>query len=170
MTFPEGLSPAQLLYPDLDTELASTRKLIALVPDGNDDFSPHNKSMKLGSLATHLVDLVGFGKQMMTTDVLDFATMPWTSSALSTTQERLAAFDRSATDLKVTLDGASWEDFGKRWQLRMGDVVYVNDFKSTLVRTSAISHIAHHRAQLGVYLRLLGVPIPGTYGPSADEA
>ena len=169
MPFPEGLSPAQLLYPDLDTELASTRKILALVPEGNDDFRPHDKSMKLSALASHLVDLLGFGKQLVTTDMGDFAATPWTSSSANTTKERLAQFDHAAAELQATIKGASWDDLGKNWQMRMGDVVYADDRKSTLVRTSAISHIAHHRAQLGVYLRLLGIPIPGTYGPSADE-
>ena len=169
MAFPEGLPPAQLLYPDLDIELASTRKILALVPDGNDDFRPHDKSMKLAALASHLVDLLGFAKRLVTTDMVDFATTPWTSSSASTTKERLAQFDQGAAELKATVRGASWDDLSKNWQMRMGDVVYADDLKSTLVRTSAISHIAHHRAQLGVYLRMLGVPIPGIYGPSADE-
>jgi len=169
MAFPEGLTPAQLLYPDLDSELASTRKILALVPDGKDDFTPHAKSMKLGALATHLVDLVGFGKRLLTTDMFDFATMPWESGSYATAAARLAGFDRSAAELKATIDGASWADMDKHWQMRAGDVVYADDRRSTLLRTSAISHIAHHRAQLGVYLRMLGIPIPGTYGPSADE-
>lgn len=125
--------------------------------------------MKLSALANHLVDLLGFGTRLVTTDMLDFATTAWKSSAHTTTQERLAHFDRDAAELKATIEGASWGDLGRNWQMRMGDVIYGDDLKSTLVRTSAINHIAHHRAQLGVYLRMLGIPIPGTYGPSADE-
>ena len=169
MAFPDGLTPAQLLYPDLDGELASTRKLLALVPDGNDGFRPHDKSMTLASLASHLVDLLVFGRLMVITEMLDFSTTPWNSSSHATSRDRVAQFDRDAADLKATIDVASWEDMGKHWQLRMGDVVLGDDLKSTVVRNVIISHIAHHRAQLGVYLRMLDIPIPGTYGPSADE-
>ena len=169
MAFPDGLSPAQLLYPDLDTELASTRKMLALVPEGNDDYRPHDKSMKLGSLATHLADLPSFGKVLLTTDFLDFAVTPFAPKAFTTTAERLEEFDRNAAEFTSSVATASWNDLAQRWQLKMGEVVYVDDQKSNLVRPFAISHLAHHRAQLGVYLRLLGVPIPGTYGPSADE-
>ncbi|MDQ2664667.1 MAG: DinB family protein [Gemmatimonadota bacterium] len=169
MTFPDGLSPAQLLYPDLDAELASTRKLMALVPDGNDDFRPHDKSMKLGPLATHLAELPTFGKVLLTTDMLDFAATPFAPKSFSTAAERLEEFDRNASEFKSHVEAASWSDLAKRWQLKMGETVYVDDQKSNLVRSFAINHIAHHRAQLGVYLRMLGIPIPGVYGPSADE-
>lgn len=169
MAFPEGLSPAQLLFPDLDNEIAATRKLVALVPDGNDAFRPHEKSMKLAALASHLVDLLAFGKRLVTTDVLDFATTPWVSSSHATTKERLANFDERAAELKATITGASWEDVSRTFQMRMGDTVFADDPKYRVIRTTGISHIAHHRAQLGVYLRMLGIAIPGTYGPSADE-
>lgn len=169
MAFPDGLSPAQLLYPDLDTELASTRKILALVPDGNDDFRPHDKSMKLGALATHVAELPSFGKVLLTTDMLDFAATPFAPKAFATTAERLDAFDQNAAEFKSFVEGASWSDLAGKWQLRMGETVFVDGQKSTLVRSLAINHIAHHRAQLGVYLRMLNVPIPGIYGPSADE-
>jgi uncharacterized damage-inducible protein DinB len=169
MTFPEGLSPAQLLYPDLDAELASTRKMIELVPDGNDEYRPHDKSMRLGPLATHIAELPSFGKVLLTTDMLDFAATPFAPKAFTTTAQRLEEFDRNAAEFKSSVNGATWSDLAGNWQLRMGEAVYVDGQKSTLVRSFAINHIAHHRAQLGVYLRLLGIPIPGTYGPSADE-
>ncbi len=169
MAFPEGLSPAQLLYPDLDSELASTRKMIALVPDGNDEYRPHDKSMKLGPLTTHIAELPSFGKVLLTTEMLDFAATPFAPKAFNTTAERLDEFDRNAAEFTSAVGGATWADLSQRWQLRMGEAVYVDDQKSNLVRSFAINHLAHHRAQLGVYLRLLGVAIPGTYGPSADE-
>ena len=170
MTFPDNLSPAQLLYPDLDQELASTRKMLAIVPDGNDEFRPHEKSMKLGPLATHLAELPGFGRVLLTTTELDWSTTKWAPKQFSTTTERLVEFDTNAADMKSSVEGASWSDLEERWVMRGGDVIYVDDQKAKLVRGFAISHMAHHRAQLGVYLRMLGVPIPGTYGPSADES
>lgn len=167
--FPANLSPAQLLYPDLAQELASTRAMIATVPDGNDDFQPHEKSMKLGGLATHIAGLPLFAKRILTTDELDWAKEPWVPTILTTTAERLALFDENAAAMTAAIEDADWAALAKRWVMRAGDTVYLDEDKAKLVRVFAMSHIAHHRAQLGVYLRLLGIAIPGVYGPSADE-
>lgn len=170
MAFPDNLSPAQLLYPDLGPELAATRKMLAIVPDGNDEFRPHEKSMKLGALAAHLAELPSFGQVLLTTKEMDFATANWAPKQFDTAADRLVAFDANAAELTSSVEGASWSDLDERWVMRGGDVIYVDDQKAKLVRGFVINHMAHHRAQLGVYLRMLGVPIPGTYGPSADES
>jgi uncharacterized damage-inducible protein DinB len=167
--FPADLTPAQLLFPDLATELALTRGMIAKVPDGNDDFRPHEKSMKLGGLATHLAELPGFAKRILTTDELDWGKEPWTPTIITSTAERVALFDTHAAEMTEAVEGSDWAALDKRWVMRQGDQVFLDEGKAKLIRTFALSHIAHHRAQLGVYLRLLGVAIPGTYGPSADE-
>lgn len=167
--FPANRTPAQLLYPDLATELALTRGMIAKVPDGNDEFRPHEKSMKLGGLATHLAELAGFATRILTSDELDWAKEPWSPTIINSTAERVALFDKHAAEMTKAVEGADWAALDKRWVMRMGEQVYLDEGKAKLIRTFALSHIAHHRAQLGVYLRLLGVAIPGTYGPSADE-
>ena len=169
MSFPEGLTPAQLLYPDLETELASTRRIVALVPEGKNDWKPHDKSMALGQLATHLVELPSFVTTILTTEELDFATTPWAPTVINDTPGRLAHFDKVSAEIKQQIATATWEALARKWILRAGPQIYVNDQKSTLIRGFGLSHMAHHRAQLGVFLRLLGIPIPGTYGPSADE-
>ena len=169
MSFPADVSPAELLYPDLEQELASTRKMIALVPDGNDDYKPHAKSMAIGPLATHLAELPTFAMAILTTSELDFATTKWEQKLVNTTADRLEMFDRNAREMTSGIAAAEWDKLSEKWTMRAGDQVYFTDAKGKLLRSFAINHMAHHRAQLGVYLRLLGIAIPGTYGPSADE-
>ena len=175
MTMPEldilpgHATPAQLLYPDLASELASTRKMLECVPDGKDDWKPHEKSMSLGKLATHLAELPTFATVIFNTAELDLNTMDWTPAVIANNAERLALFDKNAAELTAALEGADWTALSANWKMMMGDQLYMQDRKSTLVRTMGISHIGHHRAQLGVFLRLLGIAIPGPYGPSADE-
>lgn len=169
MSFPADVSPAELLYPDLEQELASTRKMIALVPDGNDDYKPHTKSMAIGPLATHLAELPTFAMTILTTSELDFATTKWEQKIVDKTADRLEMFDRNAMEMTSSIAAADWDALSEKWTMRAGDQVYFTDAKARLLRSFAINHMAHHRAQLGVYLRLLGIMIPGTYGPSADE-
>ena len=169
MSFPDGLTPAQLLYPDLDNEIATTKKMLAAVPDGKNDWKPHDKSMSLGQLASHLAELPKFGTIMLQTEEMDFATAGWKPSSHESTEARLADFEKLAAEMKEHVNKASWEDLAKSWTLRSGEQVFLTQQKAPLIRSFAISHIAHHRAQLGVYLRLLGLVIPGSYGPSADE-
>lgn len=162
-------SPAELLFPDLAHELSTTRRVLERVPEDKFAWQPHEKSMRLDRLAIHLAELPRFATIILTTDELDFAAAPYVAPELSTTAGLLALFDEKAAEMRVTLAGATWDALGKRWTMRAGSEVYANDVKATLLRTFGINHIAHHRAQLGVYLRLLGVAIPGSYGPSADE-
>lgn len=167
--FPGNATPAQLLYPDLADELASTRKMIAIVPEGHNDWKPHEKSMSLATLATHVAELTAFASIMLNTDELDMATEDMSTKVLATTAERLALFDKLSAEFSAAVESADWQKLAGSWTLRMGPQVYLTGQKATLLRTLGISHIAHHRAQLGVYLRQLGIPIPGCYGPSADE-
>lgn len=166
---PSDKSPADLLYPDLEEELATTRRMLERVPDGNNDWKPHAKSYTLGGLASHIAELPAFANTILTTGGLDFATQKWAPVVLETTTERLAHFDALAAELKANVAKATWEQLGETWTLRAGDQVYMEDTKAKLLRTGGISHIAHHRAQLGVYLRQNDIAIPGAYGPSADE-
>ena len=166
---PGHATPAQLLYPDLQQELANTRKMLECVPDGNDAWKPHDKSMSLGGLATHLAELPTFATLIFTTAELDLNTMDWTPTPIANNAERLALFDKNAAAMTGALEGADWTALSANWAMKMGDKVYLQDRKSTLLRTLGINHIAHHRAQLGVFLRLNGIAIPGPYGPSADE-
>ncbi len=161
--------PTQLMFADITQELASTRRMLARVPDGHNDWRPHDKSMLLGRLATHLAELPRFGLMILTTDELDWATKPYEPTVLETTAERLALFDDLAAQMQAELTKADGGTLATEWTMRRGDQIFVKGPKAVLVRSAGMSHMAHHRAQLGVYLRLLGIPLPRIYGPSADE-
>jgi uncharacterized damage-inducible protein DinB len=164
----ETESPLSLLFPDLESELATTRRILERVPDGKDDWRPHEKSMTLDGLATHLAQLPGFGLAMLTTDEFDVGNRPRPKVANSA--DRLKVFDELATDVKKRFGELTWDRARATWKMTFGDRVVFNGPRAVVLRSALITHMAHHRAQLGVYLRLLGVPIPGSYGPSADEA
>lgn len=167
--FPTGLTPAQLLYPDMETELATTRRVLARVPDDDVEWSPHEKSTTIGRLATHLAQLPRFAMMMLTSSGIDVLQTTWPSDTVPTTAERLAMFDSLAGEMRERVAKVEWPALAETWTLRAGDHVILSAQKGMLLRTLALSHMAHHRAQLGVYLRLRGVAVPGTYGPSADE-
>lgn len=157
-------------YSDIAHELASTRRILARVPDGRFDWAPHKKSMTLGRLATHLAELPRFAVVFFEGDEMDLATSGWTARTLSTTADILALFDENAAAMQAAVAAADGAALGRTWTLRNGDHVILSQQKGALIRTMGISHIVHHRGQLSVYLRLLDVPVPGLYGPSADEA
>lgn len=165
---PAMKSPRALLFPDLDPELATTRRILERVPDGNDDWRPHEKSMTLGQLATHVAQLPGFGILMLTRDEFDGNGGALRSNPADNA-ERLKMFDKVSGELRGLVDALTWDYAESPWKFKMGGRVIVEGPRAQLVRSMVITHTAHHRAQLGVYLRLLGVPIPGSYGPSADE-
>ena len=172
MTAPDTLQAppvAQLAYSDLQHELASTRRVLERVPDGQFDFTPHEKSMTLGRLASHVADMTYFTLAILDRDELDFAQEAYTFFAGSTQAELLAHFDAGAAALSKAVAALDMEGFGFKWTLRNGEHVILPAPRGVLVRGMGINHLVHHRAQLGVYLRLLGIPVPGLYGPSADE-
>jgi uncharacterized damage-inducible protein DinB len=167
--FPADLSPAQLLYPDLVKELETTRRMLERVPDDDIEWAPHEKSTRIGRLATHLAQLPRFAATILTTSDLDVTVTKWPMDTVSTTAERLALFDSFAGDMRERIERVDWKTLRGTWTLRAGTHVILSDTKSSLLRTLGLSHMAHHRAQLGVYLRLRGIAVPGVYGPSADE-
>ena len=165
-TAPAGASVG-LLYPELDRELAKTRTMLERFPDAHAAWTPHQKSRTLASLATHLASL-GIGSRLLDADEVDVATR--TPPALrSTAAELIALFDESAQALRSALPGATPDALMQTWTLRVGPRVLFSQPRHVVIREMLINHFIHHRAQLGVYYRLLDVPVPGTYGPSADE-
>ena len=165
----QGISqqPYTLLFSDLDGELKTTRKILERVPDAKEDWRPHEKSATLGGLSSHIAQLPGYGTMILTTDVFDGSQMPRFKAA--NTAERLKKFDEVSGEMHPLIQALNWDDAMARWTFKFGDRVLVEGERAKLFRTMVISHMAHHRAQLGVYLRLLGVAVPGSYGPSADE-
>ncbi len=164
----EGESPLTLLFPDLQGELATTRRILERVPNGQDDWRPHEKSMTLGRLATHVAQLPGFGILMLTSDEFE-GTSRGPEPKPANSAERVEMFDEVSRELQRLLKALTWDHARSTWTLKFRDRVVRHGPRADMVRSVCITHLAHHRAQLGVYLRLLGVPIPGSYGPSADE-
>lgn len=157
------------LYADLDQELDATRRVLGRVPFEHWDWKPHERSSSLGRLAVHLAELPHFAEVMATTDELDMAAAPYAPSVVNNRDELLALFDERAATMRRAVAGLDAGRLAQHWRLRVGDAVFLDAPRSLLLRQHGISHPVHHRAQLTVYLRLLGVPVPGVYGPSADD-
>lgn len=158
----------ELLLTEMEREAQVTRKMLALVPADKFDWAPHEKSMKMKDLATHIAELPTWVTLALKTDELDFATSPYAPAPVQNTNDILALFEKSYVDGKSSLDEAKEEDLTGAWVLRNADQIYATLTKYETIR-HAFSQTTHHRAQLGVYLRLLHIPIPGSYGPSADD-
>ncbi len=158
----------QLLHKEMEQEARTTRKMLQRVPKDKYDWRPHPKSMTLLQLATHIAELPAWVSMTLHTDGLDFATSPYEPTPIANNGELLAFFERSLADGLADLARADDEDLLPTWTLRHGDQILSATSKGEMVRMS-FSQIVHHRAQLGVYLRLLDIPIPGSYGPSADD-
>jgi len=161
-----------ILLAEFDEETAATRRMLERVPDGRAQWQPHAKSMTLGRLATHISEIPGWATRSLTLSEHDFAPPggpPFQPRTLATTAEILQLFDHNVAEARKALAAASDDEFVKPWTFkRAGQVIWTRP-KHEVFRRMAMSHMVHHRAQLGVYLRLQEVAIPGMYGPSADE-
>ena len=153
---------------ELEQEALTTRKMLALVPNDKYDWQPHAKSMTMGRLAGHVAELPAWVEMALTTEELDFANNPYEPEKVTNTRDLLTYFEKCLAAGKSQLALARPEQLSQPWTLREGSQVYSTSTKAEVIRM-AFSQIIHHRAQLGVYLRLLDIPIPGSYGPSADE-
>jgi uncharacterized damage-inducible protein DinB len=158
-----------LLFPDLESELATTRRMLERVPNGNNDWRPHAKSRTLGELAAHLAQLPGFGLLMATRNEFDGLAPRPPEPRFETSAERVKKFDELSTQLRTILRQMTWDQANAPWKLRLGDKVVISAPRTQIIRTVFVTHSAHHRAQLGVYLRMLETPVPWSYGGSADE-
>lgn len=163
------MSLNQTLLAEFKQEAATTRKLLALVPFEKGDYKPHEKSMSLNRLATHVAEIAGWWKECLVNDELDFAAGDFTPKVLNSTDDLLAMFDDYVAKSTVILNETPESEFDKNWTMRQGDMIFFTLPKAQVVRTWCLNHWVHHRAQLGVYLRLLDIPVPGSYGPSADD-
>ena len=149
-------------------EAEVTRKMLKIVPDDQYDWKPHPKSMTIRQLATHIAELPGWIPMGINTEVLDFAKSDYKPTPIDNNGELMKAFEDNQ---KLALESLSKTDddyLQNSWTMRNGDQVYMTTTKENVIKM-AISQTIHHRAQLGVFLRLLNIPIPGSYGPSADE-
>jgi uncharacterized damage-inducible protein DinB len=156
------------LLQEMEQEAQTTRKMLALIPDDKHDWKPHHKSMSMGNLAVHIAELPSWVSMALTTDGLDFATAPHAPTVVKNNKELLALLEKSVSEGKAELEKARLDQMDEPWILRSGDEIYGQWTRYETIRV-AYCQTVHHRAQLGVYLRLLNIPIPGSYGPSADE-
>ncbi|MDO7884178.1 DinB family protein [Hymenobacter cheonanensis] len=161
----------QNILEELDRELAVTRKVLERIPDDKFDYQPHPKSMKLGQLASHIVNLLRFKQLFIETSQRDFLdpNAPKPPPSPTSTAELLARFDQFSADLRQALRESDDEKLTDSFQLRRGEQLLMDRPKGAALRIMGLNHSIHHRGQLTVYLRLLDIPVPGVYGMSADE-
>ncbi len=157
-----------MLLKEMEQEAQTTRKMLSRVPNDKYDWQPHEKSMTIRRLATHIAELPGWVSMAINTDELDFADNPYKPVEINDTAALVALFEENYADGSAQLAKTNEDELLRNWTLRNGDLVYSVRTKDEIIRM-AFSQTVHHRAQLGVFLRLLDVPIPGSYGPSADE-
>jgi len=155
---------------ELKQEAASTRKYLERVPMDKPDWAPHEKSMKLGNLANHVAELPGWTVVTMDQDELDFAKFEYKPEIPKSTEELLKKFDDNVSKAVECLKKADDAKFMENWTMRQGEQIFFTLPKAAVLRSFCFNHNYHHRAQLGVYLRLLDIPLPGIYGPTADES
>ncbi len=158
----------ELLTKELEQEAQTTRKMLERIPDEKYDWQPHPKSMTIRQLATHIAELPGWVPMVLNSDELDFATTPYKPVEIANTGELMAYFEKNLDAAREQLKNTAEEQLWKSWTMRNGQDIYFTDDRAAMVRVT-YSQIIHHRAQMGVNLRLLNIPIPGSYGPSADD-
>jgi uncharacterized damage-inducible protein DinB len=163
-----ALSPAELLYGDFPLEYANTRRMLERYPDGKGEWRPHPRSRSLAELATHVADIIYRGIAVLETDGMESGARASTPP-LDSAKELLAHFETGRARFVKLLERATLESLAQPWTLRRNGLVMQEHPRRILLRQLMMSHHVHHRAQLGVYYRLLGVPVPGSYGPSADD-
>lgn len=163
---------AEMLLPEFDQEMASTRKLLERLPETISTWRPHEKSMPLDRLTCHVAELPGWVAETINRDSLDITPQPDFNAEVFLCHSRkdaLEKFDQSVEKARAAIAGASDSHLMQNWSLvRNGQTLFTLP-RAAVLRRMVMNHLIHHRAQLGVYLRLNGIAIPGMYGPSADE-
>jgi uncharacterized damage-inducible protein DinB len=160
---------AEILLLDFDAEIAGTRRTLERIPANDPQWKPHEKSMPIGRLAMHVARLPQFCTRFLTTSELDMGKEKMPDLVFQSTDHLLSQLDQNAAEAKAHLAASSDDDLRKTWQLSYNGKILVDQPRMVLYRTMFLNHLVHHRAQLGVYLRLTNIPVPGLYGPSADE-
>jgi uncharacterized damage-inducible protein DinB len=167
------MSISETLLPELENEMASTRKMLERVPDEKWGWKPHAKSFSMGDLAGHIANLASWLEMVITSDSFDVAPggqRPAKRQGPQNSQQLLAEFDANVAKAAASLKGADDALLAKPWSLLWGGQPIFTMPKSEVLRSAVMSHSIHHRGQLSIYLRLNDIPMPGMYGPSADES
>ncbi|MEZ4415872.1 MAG: DinB family protein [Gemmatimonadota bacterium] len=160
---------AESILPEFDHEFAQLRRMLEHVPETIPEYAPHQKSMTMQRLVGHLAELPEWTNATIDMDELDFATFDYQPFMPATRAEAIERLDKALAGARACLAGASDETLMGNWTMRDGDKVYMTMPKVAVLRSFVFNHMIHHRAQLGVYLRLNDLHVPGMYGPSADE-
>jgi uncharacterized damage-inducible protein DinB len=163
---------SETLLPEFDQEMANTRKVLERVPSAKFSWKPHPKSFEFGALAAHLANMPDWAGLTMQNDSFDYAppgAPPYETPKFSSTEQLLAAFDQSVAQARSALAAADDGTYLAPWTLMAGGQAMMTMPRVVVIRSFVMNHTIHHRAQLGVYLRLNDIPVPGSYGPSADE-
>ncbi len=166
------MSIAQSLLPEFDQEMAGTRKTLERVPEDKLDWKPHEKSMTMAGLATHLANMMGWATITIAQNDFDFqpeGSEPYRETAITSRAELLEKFDQGVASARAALAASSDEAMMTNWSLLKGGTAMFTMPRVAVLRSMIFNHIIHHRAQLCVYLRMNDVPVPALYGPSADE-
>ena len=163
------MSISQLLLSEFDEEMKKTRQILERVPEDKKDFAPHPKSMKLDRLAPHIAQLAGFGVSVLTTPELDFASGTYKLLPFESPAQLVRALDEGAAKVRAALLNTPDEAWQQNWKLSFQGKTIFEGSRFLAYRAMFLNHLVHHRAQLGVYLRLNEKPVPATYGPSADD-
>ncbi|HXC43736.1 MAG TPA: DinB family protein [Candidatus Dormibacteraeota bacterium] len=163
------MSISEFLVPELDAEIKTTRTTLERVPADKKDFAPHTKSMPLGKLAPHVAQLPSFGLTILTTPELDFSKGSVAPLQFESVDQLVKALDEGAAKVRAALQNTPDEAWKENWKLSFQGKSIFSGSRFLAYREMFLNHLVHHRAQLGVYLRLNGKPVPASYGPSADD-
>jgi hypothetical protein len=160
---------SDLLLIEFDEEVKKTRTMLERVPVAATAFAPHPKSMPLGRLAPHVAELAGFGVSVLTTPALDFGGREYKPLPFESAAQLVRLFDEGAAKVRDALPTVSDAAWSEPWKLSFSGRTLFEGPRFVAYRQMFLNHIVHHRAQLGVYLRMNDTPVPSTYGPSADD-
>lgn len=159
----------EMVLPEFDEEMKKTRTMLERVPDGKQDFKPHEKSMPLGKLAAHIARMPEYAHHILTLPALDAGVGNQKPLVMESRQQLLADFDAGAAQVRQAIASSKDEQWQAKWKFSYKGHNISNESRFLTYRTMFLNHLIHHRAQIGVYLRLNDIPLPGTYGPSADD-
>src|SRR4051794_15574692 len=160
---------SDLLLSEFDEEIKKTRTMLERVPADKGEFLPHPKSMTLAKLAPHVAELAGFGLSVLTAPALDFGDRPYVPLPFESGAQLVRVLDEGAAKVRGALQGVTDAAWSEPWKLSFQGKTLFEGSRFLAYRQMFLNHIVHHRAQLGVYLRLNDEPVPSTYGPSADD-
>lgn len=159
----------EMLLPEFDLEMKKTRAILERVPEGKQDFKPHEKSMPFGKLAAHVAQLPYFANMILENPGLEISEMKRPPLVMESRQQLLAGFDDIAQKARTAIANSTDGQWQQKWKFTFQGKTIMDESRVLTYRAMCMNHLIHHRAQLGVYLRLNEVPLPGTYGPSADD-